>query len=139
MHTPKNAANSIQRYQITEKRLYGKKREDKKNYDLLVAIMVNLGTVPSKQRLLKFLRLIFLDERKAAEKKKILRDEYDLLPDHRETIVREKARGQEKLRFTRSHHGQLRESPIEAAPLKVPAPHFLGRTQSGGKEKDFTR
>ena len=26
----------------------------------------------------KFLRLIFLDERKAAEKKKILRDEYDL-------------------------------------------------------------
>ena len=78
MHTPKNAANSIQRYQITEKRLYGKKREDKKNYDLLVAIMVNLGTVPSKQRLLKFLRLIFLDERKAAEKKKILRDEYDL-------------------------------------------------------------
>ena len=78
MHTPKNAANSIQRYQITEKRLYGKKREDKKNYDLLVAIMVNLGKVPSKQRLLKFLRLIFLDERKAAEKKKILRDEYDL-------------------------------------------------------------
>ena len=78
MHTPKNAANSIQRYQITEKRLYGKKREDKKNYDLLVAVMVNLGKVPSKQRLLKFLRLIFLDERKAAEKKKILRDEYDL-------------------------------------------------------------
>ena len=72
MHTPKNAANSIQRYQITENRPYGKKREDKKNYDLLVAIMVNLGTVPSKQRLLKFLRLIFLDERKAAEKKKIL-------------------------------------------------------------------
>ena len=78
MHTPKNAANSIQRYQITEKRLYGKKSEDKKNYDLIVAIMVNLGKVPSKQRLLKFLRLIFLDERKAAEKKKILQDEYDL-------------------------------------------------------------
>ena len=78
MHTPKNAANSIQRYQITERRLYGKKSEDKKNYDLIVAIMVNLGKVPSKQRLLKFLRLIFLDERKAAEKKKILQDEYDL-------------------------------------------------------------
>lgn len=78
MHTPKNAANSIQRYQITENRLYGKKSEDKKNYDLIVAIMVNLGKVPSKQRLLKFLRLIFLDERKAAEKKKILQDEYDL-------------------------------------------------------------
>lgn len=78
MHTPKNAANSIQRYQITEKRVYGKKSEDKANYDLIVAIMVNLGKVPSKQRLLKFLRLIFLDERKAAEKKKILQDEYDL-------------------------------------------------------------
>ncbi len=78
MHTPKNAANSIQRYHITEKSLYGKKHEEKKNYDLLVAIMVNLGTLPSKQRLLKFLRLIFLDERKAAEKTKILRDEYDL-------------------------------------------------------------
>ena len=38
----------------------------------------SLGTLPSKQRLLKFLRLIFLDERKAAEKTKILRDEYDL-------------------------------------------------------------
>ena len=78
MHTPKNAANSIQRYQITEKRLYGKKSEDKVNYDLLVAIMVNLGKVPSKQRLLKFLRLIFLDARQAAEKKKILKDEYDV-------------------------------------------------------------
>ena len=40
--------------------------------------MVNLGKLPSKQRLLQFLRLIFLDERKAAEKKKILRDEYDV-------------------------------------------------------------
>ena len=78
MHTPKHAANSIQRYQITEKRLYGKKSEDKLHYDLLVAIMVNLGKVPSKQRLLKFLRLIFLDARKAAEKKKILKDEYDV-------------------------------------------------------------
>lgn len=78
MHTPKNAANSIQRYQITEKRLHGKKSEDKANYDLIVAIMVNLGKVPSKQRLLKFLRLIFLDARKSAEKKKILQDEYDL-------------------------------------------------------------
>ncbi|MGP1586607.1 MAG: hypothetical protein ACTTH3_08850, partial [Schwartzia sp. (in: firmicutes)] len=60
------------------KRLYGKKSEDKKNYDLIVVIMVNLGKVPSKHRLLRFLRLIFLDERKAAEKKKILQDEYDL-------------------------------------------------------------
>ena len=40
--------------------------------------MVNLGKVPSKQRLLKFLRLIFLDARQAAEKKKILKDEYDV-------------------------------------------------------------
>ena len=66
------------RYEIKEKILHGHGREDVKNYDLMVAIMVYLGKKTTKHRLLKLLHLIFLDKLKATEKKTILKRDYDL-------------------------------------------------------------
>ena len=72
---------SIRRYEIKEKILHGHghEHEDVKNYDLMVAIMVYLGKQKTRHRLLRLLHLIFLDKLKAAEKKKKLKDEYDLV------------------------------------------------------------
>ena len=79
MDAPKGGSNSIRRYEIKEKILHGHGREDVKNYDLMVAIMVYLGNKATKHRLLKLLHLIFLDKLKAAEKKTILKRDYDLV------------------------------------------------------------
>ena len=67
MDAPKGGSNSIRRYEIKEKILHGHGREDVKNYDLMVAIMVYLGNKATKHRLLRLLHLIFLDKLKAAE------------------------------------------------------------------------
>ena len=79
MDAPKGGSNSIRRYEIKEKILHGHGREDVKNYDLMVAIMVYLGNKATKHRLLKLLHLIFLDKLKAAKKKTILKRDYDLV------------------------------------------------------------
>ncbi len=79
MDAPKGGSNSIRRYEIKEKILHGHGREDVKNYDLMVAIMVYLGNKATKHRLLKLLHLIFLDKLNAAEKKTILKQDYDLI------------------------------------------------------------
>ena len=79
MDAPRGGSNSIRRYEIKEKILHGHGREDVKNYDLMVAIMVYLGNKATKHRLLKLLHLIFLDKLKAAEKKTILKRDYDLV------------------------------------------------------------
>ena len=79
MDAPKGGSNSIRRYEIKEKILHGHGHEDVKNYDLMVAIMVYLGKKTTKHRLLRLLHLIFLDKLKAAEKKTILKQDYDLV------------------------------------------------------------
>ena len=79
MDAPRDGSNSIRRYEIKEKILHGHGHEDVKNYDLMVAIMVYLGKQKTRHRLLRLLRLIFLDKMKAAEKSKKLKDEYDLV------------------------------------------------------------
>ena len=79
MDAPKGGSNSIRRYEIKEKILHGHGREDVKNYDMMVAIMVYLGNKATKHRLLRLLHLIFLDKLKAAEKKTILKRDYDLV------------------------------------------------------------
>ena len=79
MDAPRGGSNSIRRYEIKEKILHGHGHEDVKNYDLMVAIMVYLGKKRTRHRLLRLLHLIFLDKMKAAEKSKILKDEYDLV------------------------------------------------------------
>ena len=78
MDAPRGGSNSIRRYEIKEKILHGHGHEDVKNYDLMVAIMVYLGKKKTRHRLLRLLHLIFLDKLKAAEKTKILKEEYDL-------------------------------------------------------------
>lgn len=79
MDAPKGGSNSIRRYEIKEKIIHGRGREDLKNYDLIAAVMVYLGNKASKHRLLRLLRLIFLDKLKTAEKTKILKRDYDLV------------------------------------------------------------
>ncbi|MBQ7514721.1 MAG: nuclease [Schwartzia sp.] len=79
MDAPEGGSNSIRRYEIREKLLHGHGHEDAKNYDLLVAVMVYLGNKATRHRLLRLLRLIFLDKLKADEKKDILRQEYDMV------------------------------------------------------------
>ncbi|MBR3458912.1 MAG: nuclease [Selenomonadaceae bacterium] len=79
MDAPKGGSNSIRRYEIKEKILHGHGHENVRNYDLMVAIMVYLGNKTTKHRLLKLLHLIFLDNLKAAEKKMLLKRDYDLV------------------------------------------------------------
>ena len=79
MDAPRGASNSIRRYEIKEKILHGHGHENVKNYDLMVAIMVYLGKQKTRHRLLRLLHLIFLDKLKAAEKKKKLKNEYNLV------------------------------------------------------------
>ena len=78
MDTNSRGKNSIARYQISEKMLLGHRQEAPKHYDLLVAVMVHLGKESTRHKLLRLLHLIFLRKGKATEKKKILREEYDL-------------------------------------------------------------
>ena len=78
MDAPKGGSNSIRRYEIKEKVLHGHGREDARNYDLMVVIMVYLGNRKTRHWLLRLLHLIFLDRMKAAEKVAKLKDEYDL-------------------------------------------------------------
>ena len=78
MDALQGSANSIRRYSIQEKILHGHGREELKDYDLMTVVMVFLGKGTTKHRLLKLLHLIFLDELKAAEKKAILKRDYDI-------------------------------------------------------------
>ena len=80
---PQPEANSIISYSLSEKILYGQSCEKMDNYDLMTVVMVRLGQEKTDNRFLKALRLIFLDKLKAAEKKKILSDEYgvQITPD----------------------------------------------------------
>ena len=59
MDAPKGGSNSIRRHEIREKILHGHGREDVRNYDLRVAVMVYLGNRATKHLLLKLLCLIF--------------------------------------------------------------------------------
>ena len=89
MDAPRGGSNSIRRYEIKEKILHGHGHEIVKNYDLMVAIMVYLGRKKTRHRLLRLLHLIFLDKLKAAEKTKILKEEYDLAltPDMKKELT----------------------------------------------------
>ena len=43
MNPPKNRENTITRYYVEEENLVGKVKEEKRNYDLLTAVMICLG------------------------------------------------------------------------------------------------
>ena len=81
-------ADSIQRYNLTEEIIHGNFRDNKKNYDLISIVILNLGKKPTSHRLLNLLYLIFMDLKPSDEKESILHDEYhiDISRDMREEL-----------------------------------------------------
>lgn len=88
MATQNYRADSIQRYNLTEEIIHGNFRDNKKNYDLISIVILNLGKKPTSHRLLNLLYLIFMDVKSSAEKETILHDEYhiDISRDMREEL-----------------------------------------------------
>lgn len=88
MTTQNYRADSIQRYNLTEEIIHGNFRDNKKNYDLISIVILNLGKKPTSHRLLNLLYLIFMDVKSSAEKETILHDEYhiDITRDMREEL-----------------------------------------------------
>lgn len=88
MATQNYRADSIQRYKLTEEIIHGNFRDNKKNYDLISIVILNLGKKPTSHRLLNLLYLIFMDVKSSAEKETILHDEYhiDITRDMREEL-----------------------------------------------------
>ena len=88
MATQNYRADSIQRYNLTEEVIHGNFRDNKKNYDLISIVILNLGKKPTSHKLLNLLYLIFMDVKSSAEKETILHDEYhiDITRDMREEL-----------------------------------------------------
>lgn len=81
---PKERRNTITRYHIAEENLVGHVHEDVRNYDLLSVIMICLGKPDGKDSvqndggLLKLLGTLLSREALPEEKRRILRDEFDI-------------------------------------------------------------
>lgn len=88
MNVQNYRADSIQEYKLSEKLIHGKFHDDKKNYDLISIVILNLGKKPTSHKLLNLLYLIFMDLKSSAEKETILHDEYhiDITRDMREEL-----------------------------------------------------
>lgn len=84
MHPPKNRANTITRYRITEELLVGEAAEQVKDYDLLSVVMLCLGGADADNYggILRMLDVLLSNENSEAEKRKILRDDYDIKMTH---------------------------------------------------------
>ena len=78
MATSPKRANSIQRFEITQKVLHGTWKDAHKNYDLMTIIMLNLGDGEMSDDLLRLLHLLFLDMLKSEQKEVILQKEYGI-------------------------------------------------------------
>lgn len=85
MNPPKKRRGTITRYRIQEEDVVGKVRENEKNYDLLTAVMVCLGTKRKdtkeelgEKQLLRMLEVLFSDEIQVEEKKWILEKEFKM-------------------------------------------------------------
>ena len=63
---------------MTENVLHGDFQDALENYDLIDIIVLNLGKKPTTHKLLNLLHLIFMDLKTSSEKKKILKEDYDL-------------------------------------------------------------
>ena len=77
---PKKRENTITRYCIQEENLVGQVSERKENYDLLTVVMICLGHAGDDNYtgILKLLDVLLSSEKEAGEKKKILRDDFDI-------------------------------------------------------------
>ncbi|MBQ6206775.1 MAG: hypothetical protein IJK52_06805 [Oscillospiraceae bacterium] len=80
VNPPKKRENTITRYHIAEENLLGAVREDERNYDLLSVVMVCLGRADADggDALLKLLGTLLSRDTRPEEKKRILRDEFDI-------------------------------------------------------------
>lgn len=74
----KNWEYTITKYHMEEDNFVGEAHEEKKNYDLLEAIMICLGKKSSQELngLLSMLNLVLLDNLNSEEKKKLLTDRF---------------------------------------------------------------
>ena len=71
-------ADSIQEYKLTEEVLHGKFKDKVENYDLFRIVVLNLGKEAPSHKLLNLLHLIFMKILPPDEKKKILKDDYNI-------------------------------------------------------------
>jgi len=80
MNPPKQRANTITRYRLVEERMVGAVTEPVRNYDLLSIIMLCLGGPDweNYDGVLRMLDVLLSNETGEAEKRKILRDDYNI-------------------------------------------------------------
>lgn len=77
---PQERIGAITRYSIQEEHILGSSSEMKSNYDLMTAIIINLGdrSIKSAGRITGLLEVLLSAKMKPDEKKKILNKEYDI-------------------------------------------------------------
>lgn len=71
--------NTINRYSITEENLVGAIKEPVEHYDLLSVVMICLGDSDEENHssgILKLLEVLLSSEREAADKERILQEEF---------------------------------------------------------------
>lgn len=80
MNPPKSQGNTITRYRLMEEHLVGEAAEPVRNYDLLSIVMLCLGGPDGENYdgVLRMLDVLLSNETSAAEKRKILQDDYDI-------------------------------------------------------------
>lgn len=79
MNPPKNRANSITRYYISEENLVGNVREKKADYDLMAAVMICLGRKEETDaNVLKLLNILLSTQTGSEDKCRILEDDFKI-------------------------------------------------------------
>lgn len=78
MYAPEDKKNCINQYSLQERHILGDAEEKREEYDLINIILLYLGDEHAQNKLMRLLHLLFLAPMNAAEKKTILRDEYDI-------------------------------------------------------------
>ena len=78
---PRYRRNTIVSYSLEQHNLIGKTKEEKKNYDLITVVMICLGNSDDKnyKGLLKMLDVLLKKGMPAAEKKRILQEEFSII------------------------------------------------------------
>ena len=77
---PEKYANTITRFRLTEEQAIGHAKWKEEDYDLLCGVMVCLGGAGHEryEGILRLLDVLFCDEMKESEKKKVLEEDYDI-------------------------------------------------------------
>ncbi len=82
INPPKKKANTITKYEITEKNVLGKANEPVENYDLMTAIMICLKSSPDQddgaKNVIDLLTTLLSTEISSSEKKKIIERDFDI-------------------------------------------------------------